>query len=101
MDPRRFDTLARTLAAAGTRRGLLRLLAALPLGVAVVSLFDDAPDATAEDDDHGSSHRRHRRKARHRHKPGSDKTHAKTHHKKPKRKDKTPDCTPTTCAAQG
>jgi hypothetical protein len=40
MDPVRFDSLARTLATTGTRRRLLRLLAAVPVAGGVLSLFD-------------------------------------------------------------
>jgi hypothetical protein len=99
MDSDRFDRLAKTLAAAGTRRGLVRLLAALPLGVTLTSILRDGPDATAEDDDHGSSHRRHRRKAKHRHQTGNDKEQ-----RKGKRKGKRKGCTPKpdakTCAGK-
>ena len=67
MDPARFDTLTKTLSTAGSRRGLLSRLAALPLGAALAGFLGDAPDASAEAGDHGSSHRRHRRKAGHAH----------------------------------
>jgi len=60
MDSERFDTLAEALAQPGTRRGVVRLLAALPLGATLAALSGHAPDATANDDDHGSSHRRQR-----------------------------------------
>jgi hypothetical protein len=85
MDIDRFDALARSLTTGWHRR---RLLAALPLGVTLISLLDDAREASAQDDDHGSSHRRHRRKARHRHNPGEDKNHrARRRPRKDKRKD--------------
>ena len=59
MDSERFDTLAKTLAQPGTRRGVVRRLAALSLGATLAALGGHAPDATANDD-HGSSHRRQR-----------------------------------------
>jgi hypothetical protein len=90
MDPTRFDRLARTLAAAGTRRGLVRILAALPLGVTLGALRGEGPEASAEDDDHGSSGRRHRRKAKHRHQTGNNKEHRKG---KRKGQGKRPGCT--------
>ena len=62
--PRRFDRLAKTLSSQGTRRGMVHLLAGLPLGVTLVSLLGTGPEATAADDDHGSSHRHRRRKTR-------------------------------------
>jgi hypothetical protein len=101
MDSGRFDALAKTLADGGSRRRLVRLLATLPLGAALTSLLPDAPDASAEDDDHGSSGRRHRRKAKHRHQTGNNKEHRKGK-RKGKRKDtdhgKKP-CAKSTCPA--
>jgi hypothetical protein len=41
MDPLRFDMLVKTLSAAGTRRVLLRLLAAVPVAGGVFSLFEE------------------------------------------------------------
>ncbi len=73
MHAERIDRLSKLLAAAETRRGAARLLVALPLGLTLVGRLGDGPDATAKDDDHGSSHRHHRRKARNRHDPGRDK----------------------------
>jgi hypothetical protein len=43
MDPVRFDTLVKSLSTTGTRRTLVRLLAALPLAGAVAVLRGDAP----------------------------------------------------------
>jgi len=57
MHSERFDTLAKILPQPGTRRSLVRLLAALPLRAPLTVLGGHAPDATADDDDHGSSHR--------------------------------------------
>src|SRR5215217_625965 len=42
MDPKRFDTLTKLLSTKGPRRGLLRVLAAVPLAGGVVALFDQA-----------------------------------------------------------
>jgi hypothetical protein len=104
MDPRRFDSLAKSLSRSSTRRSIARLLAAMPLGVVLTSRFADAPDATAEDDDHGSSHRRHRRKARQ--DPGQGKENRKGERKgKDKNKGKrgqkcVPDPLTHTCAGR-
>jgi hypothetical protein len=79
MDAAGFDRLTKVVSRTGTRRGLVRLLAAVPFGVALAALLGDGPEALAKkhkqqtDDDHGSSHRRHRRKAEHRHQTGKDK----------------------------
>jgi hypothetical protein len=63
MDARHFDTLARSLTEAGTRRGLLGLLATLPvLGSLVARLDFDEVDAKG---------RRKRRKKRHKHGKGN------------------------------
>jgi hypothetical protein len=77
MDAEGFDRLTKILAVAGTRRGVVRLLSALTLGVLFTPLAGVTPGVTAEDDDHGSSHRRHRRRARHRHRHGSNKKNRK------------------------
>ena len=78
MDPTRFDRLTATLATSGTRRALTRLLLGLPLLAGGLTPLRDSDDATAQqDDDHGSSHRQHRRKARHRHQTGKDKENRK------------------------
>jgi hypothetical protein len=100
MDASRFDRLVRDFSTCGTRRGLVRLLTALSLGMTLPSIVGNAPQSTAEDDDHGSSHRHHRRVARHRHDPGKDKEHRKGKGKG-KGKSRRRGCTPTTCAAQG
>src|SRR5215207_5696372 len=103
MDSRRFDALAKSLAGTDTRRRIVRLLAVLPLGVTLTSVFGDGPDATAKkkkqqtDDDHGSSHRRHRRKAKHRHQTGNNKEHRKGK-RKGKRKGSDPGNDPGTTA---
>jgi len=80
MDADGFDRLAKTVSGTGSRRGLVRLLSALPLGVLLTAVLGHGPNASAKtrkkpqtDDDHGSSHRHHRRTARNRHHPGRDK----------------------------
>jgi hypothetical protein len=40
MDPQRFDTLAKTLSTSGTRRGLLRLLAAVPVASGLLTRLE-------------------------------------------------------------
>jgi hypothetical protein len=77
MDHTTFDYFAKSLSAAGPRRGFVRLLLALPLGVTLSALLGEGPDATAKDDDHGSSHRHHRRRARNRHQSGNDQVNRK------------------------
>jgi hypothetical protein len=42
LDPTRFDTLAKSLSTSGTRRGVGRLLAALPLAAGLASWFTPA-----------------------------------------------------------
>ena len=42
MDPLRFDALAKSLSTSGTRRGVGRLLAALPLAAGVAPWFTAA-----------------------------------------------------------
>jgi hypothetical protein len=107
MDSRRFDALTKTLAHTGTRRGIVRLLTTLPLGVTLTTLLGERPDATAEDDDHRSSHRHRRRKTRNARRSGDDKDNRKGRRKGKDRSTPAPlsppapGCTPTTCAAQG
>jgi hypothetical protein len=71
MDSAPFDTLVKSFAHTGTRRGLLRLLAALPLSLALSAHLGDAREVIAKGDVHGSSGRR-RRKAKHRHQAGNN-----------------------------
>jgi hypothetical protein len=99
MDPVRFDTLVKSLAAARTRRGIVRLLSTLSLGMTLTALFDDGPDASAEDDDHGSSHRRHRRKTRNARRSGDDKDNRKGQ-RKGKRTGCNPESRARTCAGK-
>ena len=99
MDSNQFDTLVKSLASAGTRRGLVRLVAALPLAGLLATLLPDETEAGG---------RRKRRKTRNKRQSGDDKEN-RTGKRKGKRKGKnrrTPasapaGCTPTTCAAQG
>jgi hypothetical protein len=110
MDSDRIDRLAKTLSTNGTRRTLLHRLAALPLGVALPSVLGAVLETAAADDDHGSSHRRQRRKAQHRHQTGDAKENRKGQRKKQARKKgkakqtspQSPACTPEsraqTCA---
>ena len=67
MDMERFDRLMTSLSAAGTRRGLLRLGASLPLAGALAALLGEASEAG----------RQHRRSARHRHRTGNGKDNRK------------------------
>jgi hypothetical protein len=45
MDGRRFDTQVNALSGSGSRRDLLRLLAALPLGLTLAAFIEDEADA--------------------------------------------------------
>jgi hypothetical protein len=99
MDSGRFDRVAKTLAQAGTRRGVVRLLAVLPVAGALSALLGD--DTAA-----GGRHKR--RTTRNKRHSGNDKDN-RTGKRKGKRTGKKRDtpasapagCTPTTCAAQG
>ena len=97
MDPQRFDSLTTSVSRPGTRRGLVRLVAALPFaGFLLERLADDASAAG----------RRKRRTKRHKHHSGDNKDHRNGKRKgkhKGKGKDTIPQpgCVPTTCAAQG
>ena len=105
MEAERFDRLTRTLARPDTRRGLVRLLMALPLGMSLAALL--AWETTQADGSGaivgGGGGRRHRRVVRNRRQSGKDQDNAKDKNRKSKRKkrDKRPDCTRTSCAAQG
>jgi hypothetical protein len=86
MDAKHFDRLTRALSDAGSRRGLLGLLAALPvLGGLFARLGDDEADAKG---------RRKRRKKRHKHGKGRHK------HKKHKKKKCKPKSHAKTCAGK-
>jgi hypothetical protein len=98
MDTDRFDNLVRALTTCATRRTVLGPLVRLPLGAALATLLG-VDHAFAEDDDHGSSHRRRQRKTRHKHNRNivrRNKQHKK--HKKLRRKSQ-PQCTPRGCPA--
>jgi hypothetical protein len=66
MDPRQFDALTKTLAAFGTRRRLLSLLTALPLGGML--LTSDEEEAAAERPNQRLGRRSKRRNRKQRHK---------------------------------
>ena len=76
MHASRFDTLVKTFSTPGTRRALLRLVAALPLAGALDTLLKEESEAG----------RRKRRKARH--DPGDDKDNRKGQRKKKGRRKK-------------
>ncbi len=82
MDAKHFDTLARAFSEAGSRRGLLSLLAAVPVLGGLLALLDP--------DEADARRRRKRRKKRHKHRKGRHK-----HKKSCKPKSKT-----TTCAGK-
>jgi hypothetical protein len=86
MDARTFDRLARSLTEAGTRRGLLGLLATLPLLGGLLALFRDVDETDAKG-------RRKRRKKPHKHGKGNGR------HRKGKRKCK-PLARTTVCAGK-
>src|SRR5215213_7497944 len=121
MDSNRFDALSRSLARAGSRRGIMRLLGALPLiGVLLTVIDEERADATRR---RKPEHRRERGRAQ----IDNQKMHKEkkpcppcTKRKQGKCKGKKPNgtpcaggtcqsgrcqtgsgCTPTTCAAQG
>jgi hypothetical protein len=106
MDPRRFGRLVKTLSAPGTRRSLIRLLAAVPVAGTVLTLL--SPEEAAGRGNGaivgGGGGKRHRRTAHHH--PGQHKDHDKhkhrhNHHGKHKGHDTTspePTCA-TTCAS--
>src|SRR5918996_1311582 len=84
MDGRHFDALTRTLTEAGSRRGLLGLLAALPVLGGLFALLDrDEVDAKG---------RRKRRKKRHK--------HGKGRHRGKKQPKCKPKSTAQTCAGK-
>lgn len=91
MDGRHFDHLARMLSEAGTRRGLLGLLSALPVLGGLLALFDPEP---AE-----AKGRRKRRKKRRKRRKGRDKDKGKKQHKNKKQRCK-PHARTRTCAGQ-
>ncbi len=79
MDVDRFDGLTRTLATTGTRRGLLQLVAALPLAGGLVTRLTEGAYG-AGGNGNGAIIRgpgRRRRRNRHRHNPGQHKDNRK------------------------
>lgn len=106
MDSARFDRLARTLAAAGTRRTLIQLLTTVPLAGALAFLEEDVEGRGSGAGIGGGGGRRRRRKRRqHR----ESRQRRRDRRRKAKRKGKNadpslppppPDCIPlTACAA--
>jgi hypothetical protein len=78
VDRAAFDRFTTSLAAAGTRRALLRLLSVLPLGGALAAALAAGPTAADPGDpEQGSSRRRHRRKTRNARQSGDDKHNRK------------------------
>lgn len=95
MDSVCFDTLTKALAAAGTRRRLVSLLAALPLAGALAAVLDEASASTAK------GRRTKRKKAHHNSKAHHERTLAAQKRgkkkKSRKKKDTTPLPSPPTC----
>jgi len=105
MDAAHFDRLTTTFATRGTRRALTRLLLSVPLLGGLDALLGAAPDIAAIDDDHGSSHRRRRRKTRHTHRRHTHRhtTHRHNHKTTPTRPNPvgcTPESVAQTCAGK-
>ncbi len=101
MDSDRFDALSRSLATGGTRRGLMRLLGALPLVGVLTTVLEEEADARRHRKPKG---RQNDKSNRHRtDQPRGVHEEKKKKQKKKKRKPASPPlgCTPTTCAAQG
>jgi hypothetical protein len=86
MDPARFDSLARSLSTPGSRRELVRRLAALPLAGALVMLLGRETTRADGSGAFGGGHRHRHAPARHHHhdRPEKDKQHKHRHHDKPK-----------------
>jgi hypothetical protein len=59
MDTERFDRVTKTLAQAGTRRSLVRLLAVLPVGGALGTLLGDDTAATGRHKRRTTRNKRH------------------------------------------
>lgn len=92
MDAKHFDRLARSLTALGTRRGLLAVLAAVPVTGGLLAGLDPA--------DTQARSRRKRRKTRHQHQKGDGKQNRKGKRKgnnNNKTKTKTEDCDGIAC----
>jgi hypothetical protein len=93
MDPVRFDTLTKSVSAPGTRRALLWLLAALPLGVMLAPFLSveeveaKRPVKHVQHRAHRHQQRRQQRRGRHHHEstqhhnPGQHKDNPTHHHK--------------------
>ena len=91
MDPRRFDSPVTSLSCSGSRRGLLRLLAALPLGVMLAAFLEEEVDAELPIDRllrrahhhqlRQARHRRRQRRVRHRRRQRRAHRHVPGQHK--------------------
>jgi hypothetical protein len=101
MESERFDTISRSLATAGTRRGIMRLLGVLPL-VGVLSTFVDGEEAGAKRRGQPRGHRNDQQRDRP-HDEGKQKKKPKGKGKK-KRKNGRTECQPEpaaqTCAGK-
>src|SRR4051812_8722575 len=100
MDSKQFDALSRSLAAVNTRRGIMRLLGALPLvGVLLTVLDDESTDAKRHRQPqllHGAKHERpHGAK---RGNAQKNKKHKKKRNHKPASPPPEPGCTPESAA---
>jgi hypothetical protein len=104
MDDSSIDWLARLIAGAGSRRGLVRLLAGLPVLAALsVLLGTDAAGADEGDPEQGGSHRR--RKTRHTHIQNPlqrDRKHSQNQGRRNKKHKRNAKCPPSqTCQGKG
>ena len=77
MATERFDRLVKSLSTGGTRRGLLRLLATLPVAGGLLTRLEEVVQGQGNSAVVGGGGRRRRRKDRHRHDPGNDKDNRK------------------------
>lgn len=102
MDPQRFDTLVKSLSGSGTRRGIVRLLAALPLGVTLTTVLGQEEADAERPLDRVRRRAQNRQQRRHsRNDGGTNHDKDKGHDKDHKREGKTrnPDCRPK-CAGK-
>ena len=102
MDPLRFDALARSLSAAGTRRRLVRLLTALPLAGPLAAVLGEARTAKERRPQRKQAH--HDKSAYRERSLAAQKKGKKKGKKKRKKQNPTPTCQPdsqaTTCAGK-
>jgi hypothetical protein len=88
VDPAAFDRLSHTVATAGTRRGLLRLLAALPVAGGMFSLQAPVMEGQGNGAIVGGGGGKRRKRRKRRHDPGDDRDNRKGKGKGKKRKGK-------------